>query len=95
MPEFNLLWKDRVDRQYPLHNGKKKQEYILISIEIEWPRSDGTTGCFGVELRYHSPQTIYAIQDTPETVAKHYGRFLPQDKAALAAQVLNKVWEVV
>lgn len=34
----------------------------------------------------------YAIQDTPETVAKHYGRFLPQDKAALAAQVLNQVW---
>ena len=38
-------------------------------------------------------QASYAIQDTPETVAHHYGRFLPQDKAALAAQVLNKVWE--
>lgn len=38
-------------------------------------------------------QASYAIQDTPEMVAKHYGRFLPQDKAALAAQVLNKVWE--
>jgi hypothetical protein len=37
-------------------------------------------------------QASYAIQDTPEMVAKHYGRFLPQDKAALAAQVLNKVW---
>lgn len=37
-------------------------------------------------------QASYAIQDTPEVVAKHYGRFLPQDKAALAAQVLNKVW---
>ena len=37
-------------------------------------------------------QASYAIQDTPETVAHHYGRFLPQDKAALAAQVLNKVW---
>lgn len=35
----------------------------------------------------------YAIQDTPEMVAQHYGRFLPQDKAALAAQVLNRVWE--
>ena len=40
-------------------------------------------------------QASYAIQDTPETVAKHYGRFLPQDKAALAARVLNKVWEAV
>lgn len=38
-------------------------------------------------------QASYAIQDTPDMVAKHYGRFLPQDKAALAAQVLNKVWE--
>ena len=34
----------------------------------------------------------YAIQDTPEMVAKHYGRFLPQDKSALAAQILNQVW---
>ncbi|TYC91556.1 hypothetical protein FMM79_04600 [Novosphingobium sp. BW1] len=34
----------------------------------------------------------YAIQDTPDMVAKHYGRFLPQDKSALAAQILNQVW---
>lgn len=38
-------------------------------------------------------QASYAIQDTPATVAAHYGRFLPQDKAALAARVLNQVWE--
>jgi len=38
-------------------------------------------------------QASYAIQDTPDMVAKHYGRFLPRDKAAIAAQVLNKVWE--
>jgi hypothetical protein len=38
-------------------------------------------------------QASYAIQDTPETVAAHYGRFLPQDKAAIAAQVLNRAWE--
>lgn len=37
-------------------------------------------------------QASYAIQDTPDTIAEHYGRFLPQDKAALAAQVLNRVW---
>jgi len=36
-------------------------------------------------------QASYAIQDTPVTVARHYGRFLPQEKAALAAQVLSKV----
>ncbi len=38
-------------------------------------------------------QASYAIQDTPEMVAKHYGRFLPQDKAAMAAKILNQVWE--
>ncbi|GAA0217345.1 integrase [Brevundimonas nasdae] len=37
-------------------------------------------------------QASYAIQDAPATVQAHYGRFLPQDKAALAAAVLNKVW---
>ncbi|AAK22604.1 hypothetical protein EIB18_03320 [Caulobacter vibrioides] len=38
-------------------------------------------------------QASYAIQDTADTVAKHYGRFLPKDKAALAAKILNKAWE--
>ena len=38
-------------------------------------------------------QASYAIQDTPEIVAKHYGRFLPENKAALAARILNEVWE--
>lgn len=38
-------------------------------------------------------QASYAIQDTPEMVAKHYGRFLPHDKSALAAEILNRVWE--
>ena len=38
-------------------------------------------------------QASYAIQDTPEMVAKHYGRFLPQDKAELAARILNQVWQ--
>ncbi|MFT3972144.1 MAG: hypothetical protein QM699_01395 [Amaricoccus sp.] len=26
-------------------------------------------------------------------VAQHYGRFLPQDKAEIAARILNQVWE--
>lgn len=38
-------------------------------------------------------QASYAIQDTPEMIAKHYGRFLPQDKSALAAKILNQVWD--
>lgn len=61
VPEFNLLWKDKTDRAYPIENGKKKQEFILIEILVEWRRAMGETASFGVELRYHSPQTIYAI----------------------------------
>ena len=61
LPEFNLLWKDRTDRSYPIKDGKKKQEFILIEILIEWRRPGGETETFGIELRYHSPQTIYAI----------------------------------
>lgn len=38
-------------------------------------------------------QASYAIQDTPDVVRQHYGRFLPQDKAASAAKILNQVWE--
>lgn len=38
-------------------------------------------------------QASYAIQDTPAMVQQHYGRFLPQDKAAIAAKILNQVWE--
>lgn len=37
-------------------------------------------------------QASWAIQDMPEMVAQHYGRFLLQDKAALAADILNRVW---
>lgn len=38
-------------------------------------------------------QASYAIQDTPAMVQQHYGRFLPQDKSAIAAKILNQVWE--
>ena len=61
VPEFNLLWKDRTDRHWPLVNGSKKQEYILIGIHVEWRQATGEMASFGVELRYHSSQTIYAI----------------------------------
>ena len=63
VPEFILLWKDRTDRHYPIDTatGKKKQEFVLIEILLEWQDAAGEKGAFGVELRYHSPQTMYAI----------------------------------
>ncbi len=60
VPEFNLLWKDRTDRHYPSENGSKKQKFILIEILVEWRAQGNVHHSFGVALRYHSPQTIYA-----------------------------------
>jgi hypothetical protein len=40
-----------------------------------------------------SEQARYAIQGTPEMIANPAGPFWPQDKAALAAMILNQVWE--
>jgi predicted ATPase len=61
VPEFNLLWKNKTDRHWPIVDGAKKQEYILIGIDVEWKRTTGELDSFGVQLRYHSPQTMYAI----------------------------------
>ncbi len=63
VPEFNLLWREKTDRRYPKVNGSKKQEFILVEIDVTWITSTaGPQQCsFGVKLRYSSPQTIYAI----------------------------------
>ena len=58
---------------------------VRTSCETCWRRILKVTGSY--------EQASYAIQDTPEMVASHYGRLLPQDKAAIAAQILNPVWE--
>lgn len=63
VPEFNLLWREKTDRRYPKVNGSKKQEFILVEIDVTWiTDSPEPQRCsFGVKLRYSSPQTIYAI----------------------------------
>ncbi len=61
VPEFNLLWRERTDRKWPLANGVKKQEYILIEIEVAWRTKEQQDRVFGVRLRYNSPQSVYAI----------------------------------
>ncbi len=80
VPEFNLLWKDRTDRHWPLVDGKKKQEYILIEILVDWTGPNGSTTSFGVALRYHSPQAIYAIPSSGWAVFRELdtGAFLPR-----------------
>lgn len=44
-------------------------------------------------LRLQHRQMSAYRRCSPDMVAKHYGRFLPQDKAAIATKVLNRVWE--
>jgi hypothetical protein len=61
LPEFNLLWKERTERHYPVKNGKKKQERILVEIKVTWIAHNGKSYTLAVNLRYASPQTIYAI----------------------------------
>jgi energy-coupling factor transporter ATP-binding protein EcfA2 len=63
VPEFNLLWREKTDRRYPIKNGSKKQEFILVEIDLTWitETPEPKSFSFGVKLRYSSPQTIYAI----------------------------------
>jgi AAA15 family ATPase/GTPase len=61
LPEFVLLWKDKTERRYPDVEGKKKQEFILVEIEVFWLSSDNEEKSLNVQLRYQSPQSVYAI----------------------------------
>lgn len=64
LPEFNLLWRDKIDRKYtPKKDDPKSkvQEYIYIEIEVFWNDDDGNETSFGVSLRYQTPQSMYAI----------------------------------
>lgn len=63
VPEFNLLWKEKTDRRYPIKEGSKKQEFVLVEIDVTWiTETPEPQKCsFGVKLRYSSPQAIYAI----------------------------------
>jgi predicted ATPase len=61
LPEFALLWKDKIERRYPEVDGKKKQEFILVEIEVFWVNSQNDEKSLNVQLRYQSPQSVYAI----------------------------------
>ena len=63
LPEFNLLWRNRSDR-FNATSAKGKEnsasQYILIHIGLTWTQNQSEYS-FAVELRYQSPQSIYAI----------------------------------
>ncbi len=61
VPQFNLLWNERTERHYSSQNGTKKQARILIEIKVTWIAHNGKSYTFAVNLRYASPQSVYAI----------------------------------
>jgi predicted ATPase len=62
VPEFNLLWKDKTDRRYEddTQTGKKSQIYIYIEIDVYWKNANNEEKNFCVQMRYQSPQAVYA-----------------------------------
>lgn len=85
LPEFNLLWKDKVDRKYtPKRDGTKRkdQEYIYIEIEVYWNDDAGNESSFGVSLRYQTPQSMYAIP------LGGWNKFSELDKANLLPNIV-------
>lgn len=64
LPEFVLLWNNKTERTYsPKKDApqQKEQKYISIEIIVHWMNADNIQMNFGVQLRYQSPQAIYAI----------------------------------
>jgi len=77
LPQFNLLWTDRTDREYkddPTNPGKKSQLFIYIEIDVYWHNQAGEEKNFCVRLRYQTPQSVYAIPNDG------WSKFVEMDK---------------
>lgn len=65
LPEFILLWTNKIERRnIKKEGGGTKPEYILIEIQVFWNDFENNTKTekeLSVQLRYQSPQSIYAI----------------------------------
>jgi energy-coupling factor transporter ATP-binding protein EcfA2 len=65
LPEFNLLWHERTERKgIKISKADKLRnatERIEIEIGVEWEERDGNRRDFTVNLRYETPQSVYAI----------------------------------
>jgi predicted ATPase len=57
VPEFILLWNNKTERKY---EGKSNLSLIYIEIDVYWKNSIGKEKNFCVQLRYQSPQALFA-----------------------------------
>ena len=57
VPEFILLWNNKTERKY---EGKKNLTLIYIEIDVYWKDDNGEEKNFCVQLRYQSPQALFA-----------------------------------
>ncbi len=55
LPEFNLLWKDKISK-----SGNKENQNIFIEIDVYWKNTVGEEQNLCVQMYYQSPQSIYA-----------------------------------
>ena len=89
---FAFLWKDIIKR-HGIYNPYTRRG------AIEGLLPHGPHSIRDVIATHMIKQTAsyelaaFALHDTPDVMKAHYCRFLPEEKSALAAKVLNKVWE--
>ena len=91
-PGFYEAWRELIQR-YGIYNPYTKRGAIegLLPHGPHCVRDVLATHILKRTGSYE--QASYAIHDTPAVVARHYCRFLPGDKAAIAAEVLSEAWE--
>jgi len=89
---FYEAWRTAIQR-YGIYNPWTKRGAIE-GLLPHWPHNLRDVLATHILKRTGSyEQASYAIQDTSDMVARHYGRFLPQDKSEIAARILNQVWQ--
>jgi predicted ATPase len=55
LPEFNLLWTDRISK-----SGNRENQNIFIEIDVYWKNAVGDEQNLCVQMYYQSPQAVYA-----------------------------------
>jgi hypothetical protein len=88
---FYFYWKDMIQR-YGIYNPYTKRGAVkgLLPHGPHCVRDILATHLLKTTGSYELAS--FAIQDSVESVMRHYTRFLPHEKVGRAAEELNKVW---